>query len=94
MKQAASKHFLAACFMLGLFFNPEDGGDMFLRTKPATPINDILFVPRLLMIGRDLSAEIIAYSGFSLGARRCLCPHDRNVDLTDCTISAIIHSPT
>jgi hypothetical protein len=31
MKQVASRDLLAACFMLGLFFDPEDVGDIFLR---------------------------------------------------------------
>jgi hypothetical protein len=28
---ALQSHRLSASFLLGLFFNPEDGGDMFLR---------------------------------------------------------------
>jgi hypothetical protein len=28
----ASKALLATCFISGLFFNPEDGGDMFLQS--------------------------------------------------------------
>jgi hypothetical protein len=31
MKQAARKALLNAGFLLGLFFDPEDGGDMFFR---------------------------------------------------------------
>jgi hypothetical protein len=31
MKQAASKFLLDTGFLLGLLFNPEDGGYMFLR---------------------------------------------------------------
>jgi hypothetical protein len=31
VKQAASRALIHACFFSGLFFDPEDGGDMFLR---------------------------------------------------------------
>jgi hypothetical protein len=30
-KKTESKQVLAACFYVGFFFNPEDGGDVFLR---------------------------------------------------------------
>jgi hypothetical protein len=31
MKQIASKHFLDACFLFGLVFDPDDGGDLFVE---------------------------------------------------------------
>jgi hypothetical protein len=46
MKQAASKVLVAACFMLGLIFNPEDGRDMFLRTVGCLSTDYTTLYPR------------------------------------------------
>jgi hypothetical protein len=37
----------SACFFLGLFFNPEDGGDIFFRNITLSP-KDIALQPRRL----------------------------------------------